>query len=334
MSTEKEIALHLKTTLEAASVYTDVVGTRTVPLYALAGTQFPFVVYSFGDVEEISKDGAEEYTVFVTLAFAKDQYDACADFKAVVREVLKDTEFTYAEATGVESDKEDEGVHCTLRYTIIDDGVSDGGSNGGGNSNGNGAVILSPATSGDYYYLMEGQVVSIPIIVDNPQNVTRYYANSLPDFLVVNEETGLITGTVPEGAEGSYTIGLRINHLEGVDSEGWAVKVVAYNINTIYPPQNVAVLEYNTVGVSFQYQYENRFYSEGYEALEFFVNDELYRTFSESFISVGTLIWSLMQSSSGLFQPETPFSFKSRLKGKDGVYSDFSEELMITIPDP
>ncbi|OIQ16548.1 MAG: hypothetical protein BM557_09545 [Flavobacterium sp. MedPE-SWcel] len=118
MSTEKEIAILLKDTLQADAEFTAVMDDKVFPLYGSQGVSYPFVVYRINDAEPISKDGGESYGVDIMLCFDESKYSACLDFKNVVRGILSSTPFSF-ERSEVAVDEETESIVCTMEYSII-----------------------------------------------------------------------------------------------------------------------------------------------------------------------------------------------------------------------
>lgn len=119
---EIEIAEKLGDLLLNNTAVTAVIGNRFSPLYADENVNPPLITYVINEGEPPTKDGMEQYDVFLALVFPKKGYTACMDMKKKVKAALHGSEFDF-KGSDVSLDEDNLNVVCVLRFETF--GISE-----------------------------------------------------------------------------------------------------------------------------------------------------------------------------------------------------------------
>lgn len=225
-----------------------------------------------------------------------------------------------------------DGILCSYKIRVENTYVAPEGEEPGGGTGGVPVITNNPhpnyATAGDYFEL---QITAT--------GAESYGGFNLPEGFTINEATGLITGTLPDST-GVSMFSVTASNVNGMASKLIWVTRLPYDLTILTAPYDLYPIGYNPpqMGISFYLHYRLRYYAPKYERLEIFIDGELYRTF------VDNMPYSLndgegeggdlMQRPYPPFVPNTPYAVKMRVRDYAGNYSDFSEEIIITIPQP
>lgn len=203
---------------------------------------------------------------------------------------------------------------------------------GGGEDPGNdGAPVITNETQPNY--VSTGLPYELQITASG--TVTGYAAINLPEGLEIDNTTGVISGTIEANA-GVIAFNIQASNSNGIDTKIIFLTIVDFDINELVAPFDIHALYSQQMGGAFGLQYNLRYYKPKYERLEIFIDGELYRTFVNNlpydlnkYPGVRT---DLMQKVPP-FNINTPYLLKMRVKNYLGVYSEFSEEITVIIPN-
>jgi hypothetical protein len=103
---------------ENNSVFAATMGQKIFPLFALAGTAFPFTTYRINFQTPITKDGMDRFDCTVFFWFSEEGYRAACDFHdAILPSVRNNNDFRYVNST-VEFSEEDKSVYTSINFLI------------------------------------------------------------------------------------------------------------------------------------------------------------------------------------------------------------------------
>lgn len=98
--------------------FTNEVSTRIYPLVAREETAFPFVIYTIGSAEPLTKE-AYTYPVTLNLYYEKSKYTECVTFQKTVQNLIE-TNTTWSMAEGaIDFVEEDQSIVATINFEII-----------------------------------------------------------------------------------------------------------------------------------------------------------------------------------------------------------------------
>lgn len=221
-----------------------------------------------------------------------------------------------------------DGILCTYRIKVPAEFVF---TSGGGDEPPIDTLQITNVTTA---YLLTGTAFNLQITTNEPAQ--SFSASFLPSYLTINNVTGVITGMLPE-TPGQVSFQIGASGVTGTDSKTYVIHLVNYDTSVLFPPQNISVIDYNpnNLNGSFLVEYELLYYTGGYERMEMFIDGDLYRTFINGQpIDLDPGVSSDLMQRVPPFQYNVPMLFKMRLKDYNGNYSDFSEEITVTIPQP
>lgn len=100
------------------TAFTSVVGTRIYPLVAREETPYPFVIYTIGNPEPLTKE-ATSYPVSVNLYFEKSSYTECVSFQNTVKNLIDNGVNWNLVDSAVDFIEDNQSIVATVNFEII-----------------------------------------------------------------------------------------------------------------------------------------------------------------------------------------------------------------------